>query len=80
MRTMREKYENDPAYSRCVDVMTMLITDNQFTPSEMREMAVMACVKAECMNGPSPVVVAMESLLDSATTPDPFGKSTGRFA
>lgn len=50
MRCMREKYLNDPAYKNCVDTMTALIIDNRFTPSEMREMAVLASIRYEEIN------------------------------
>ncbi len=43
MKTPREKYQNDPNYHTCVSHMVQMIERAHFTPSEMREMAVLAC-------------------------------------
>ena len=47
LKTPRERYNNDPVYRRLVDILTMLIYDCQCTPSEVREAAVLACIKYE---------------------------------
>lgn len=53
MKSMKTKYEKDPEYNRCVQMMEQMIHHGRFTPSEMREMAVMACINYE-MNRISP--------------------------
>lgn len=47
MKTPREKYMNDPQYRALVDVLHGYIAQAQFTPSEVREAAMMACIKYE---------------------------------
>lgn len=44
MKTPREKYMNDPTYSRLVDTICAFIHKAQFTPSEVREAAILACI------------------------------------
>ena len=47
MKTPREKYENDAQYRVLVDLMVTQIETCQYTPSEMREAAVLACILYE---------------------------------
>ena len=47
MKSPQEKYQNDPHYKACIDMMTNMIIENKYTPSEMREMAVMASINFE---------------------------------
>jgi len=47
MRSPKDRYENDPHYKACVDNMSKMISDCHFSPAEMREMAVMACIHYE---------------------------------
>ncbi len=51
MQTPKERYETDAAYKQAVDLMTSLIHKAQFTPSEIREMAVMASIHYEMQYG-----------------------------
>jgi len=44
MKTPRDKYQNDPKYHRLVDVLVDYIKDCQFTPSEVREASMLACI------------------------------------
>ena len=50
MKTPREKYQNDPDYKMFVDSMVAMIDQCQYTPSEMREMAVLASIIYEEIN------------------------------
>lgn len=43
----REKYMNDPEYNRLVCVLESMIERAQFTPSELREACVLACINYE---------------------------------
>ncbi len=47
MKTPEEKYMNDPQYARLVDTLESFIRQAQFTPSEVREAAMLACIKYE---------------------------------
>ena len=51
MTSLKEKYENDPLYARAVDLMESLINESKYTPSEMREMAVLASIHYELRYG-----------------------------
>lgn len=44
MKTPREKYANDAVYRQLVDCMVAHIEAANYTPSEMREAAVLACI------------------------------------
>lgn len=69
MKSPKERYENDAAYHAAVDMMESLIHTGQFTPSEMREMAVLASIHHEMRYGlrhytvPSDVNRAFDTLL-----------------
>lgn len=47
MKTPRDKYMNDNAYSAYVDCMVGMIIQCHFTPSELREMALLASILYE---------------------------------
>ena len=44
MSSPRSKYYNDPHYHQLVDVMVNMIVQAQYTPSEMREAAILASI------------------------------------
>ena len=61
MRTADQNYMMNPEYKMLVDYMEKDIRDHQYSPSEMREAAVLACVHYE-MRNPRPHFMNMEDL------------------
>jgi hypothetical protein len=53
--TAEDRYQRDPLFHRLVDLMCHQITELQLTPTEMREAAMLACIKFEQMH-PRPMV------------------------
>lgn len=49
MKTPQERYLSDPQFHILVDVMEKHIRDAEYTPSEIREAAVLACIHYEQM-------------------------------
>lgn len=47
MKTPREKYMNDPQYHHLVNTLERMIEQAHFTPSELREACVLACINYE---------------------------------
>jgi hypothetical protein len=47
MPTPREKYMNDPEYHQLVTMLESFIERARFSPSEMREAVVLACINYE---------------------------------
>jgi len=47
MKTPREKYDNDPEYHNIVNLIESFIERAKFTPSELREAAIYACIRYE---------------------------------
>ncbi len=47
MKTPREKYMNDNEYHRLVNMLEQFIERAQFTPSELREASILACINYE---------------------------------
>jgi hypothetical protein len=47
MKTPREKYLNDPEYHQLVGMLENFIEHARFTPSELREALVLACINYE---------------------------------
>lgn len=68
MKSPKDRYERDAAYKQLVDALCALIKDANFTPSEVREAAMMACIHYEMWHGfkhytvPLPVKIALETL------------------
>lgn len=50
-QTPKDRYDNDPTYRNMVDIMESMLVAYQFTPSEMREMAIMASMHFEMRYG-----------------------------
>ena len=47
MKTPEEKYMNDPEYRNLVCTLEQLIDQARFTPSELREACILACINYE---------------------------------
>ena len=47
MMTPEEKYNNDPMYHNAVEHMESFIHNATFTPSELREIVMLACIHYE---------------------------------
>ncbi len=47
MKTPQEKYDNDPMYAQLVNLFSHMIGRAEFTPSEIREAGVLACIHHE---------------------------------
>jgi len=47
MKTPKEKYMNDPEYNHLVNTLEQLIKQARFTPSELREACILACINYE---------------------------------
>ena len=60
MNTPRSKYYNDPHYHQLVDVMVGMIMKAQYTPSEMREAAILASIIYEERCGPRSIILPEE--------------------
>ena len=50
MRDLRDKYRNDVSFRQLVDLMVGQISEAHFTPSEMREAAMVASILYEEIN------------------------------
>lgn len=61
MKTPIEKYANDPNYRRLVDMLEALIVEAEFTPSEIREACILACIRHEHYRRIRPVVITAEA-------------------
>jgi hypothetical protein len=56
MRTVEERYHNDPVFHTLVDHLYNLIANAQCTPSELREALILAATKYE-MEYTSPAII-----------------------
>ena len=61
MKTPNEKYANDPSYRQLVDMLTALIDQAKYTPSEIREACMLACIRYEHYRRTGPVVISAEA-------------------
>ena len=62
MKTPKEKYANDPNYRRIVDMLEALIAKAEFTPSEIREACMLACILHEHYRRIRPVVISAKAV------------------
>ena len=61
MKNPNEKYANDNNYRRLVDMLEALIVQAEFTPSEIREACMLACIRHEHYRRIRPVVISAEA-------------------
>ena len=61
MKTPEQKYMHDVEYRILVDLLENFISRNQYTPSEIREAAMFACIKYE-MNQPQRTIAFYEKM------------------
>ena len=61
METPIEKYHGDKNYRSLVDTLEALINQAEFTPSEIREACVLACILHEQYRRSRPVVISAEA-------------------
>ena len=47
MRSPRDRYASDPAFHHLVDLIEVMIERAEFSPSEIREAAMLACINHE---------------------------------
>jgi hypothetical protein len=60
--TIRKRYEDDPAFRHLVDMLYMVIEKGDYTPSEIREAAMLAQIKYEDRN-PRPMTFTRDEML-----------------
>lgn len=60
MKTPKEKYYSDPHYHQLVDVMVSMIVQAKYTPSEMREAAILASIIYEERCSPRSIILPEE--------------------
>lgn len=68
MKTPREKYETDRDYHVLVDTLTAQIQFAKFTPSEVREAALFACIRYEMLNMRPVIIRKNEEATKAADT------------
>ena len=60
MKSPKERYESDPQFHALVNIMISYIQQAQFTPTEMREAAVLASIIYEQHNIRHPWIMSKE--------------------
>ena len=72
MKTPQDKYRNDPAYRHLVDMIEAFVDTAEFTPSELRQAVVLACIHYEMRRSQTriynpKVIEALDVLCDFST-------------
>jgi hypothetical protein len=65
MMTPDERYHRDVQFKQLVDIMINAIRQAQFTPTELREAAILAAIKYEQRIGPKEMMNRMRGLPDN---------------
>lgn len=63
MKTPQERYDSDPDFRQLVDVMTHFVIKCEFSPSELREAAVLAAIRYETIHS-RPVYLSHGGMID----------------
>lgn len=58
MRTLDERYLNDPVFHQLVDFMLHAVQTLNVTPTEVREAAIFAQIKYELTSSPRPIYLS----------------------
>lgn len=70
MKSPRDKYMHDPAYAQLVNILTDFIERAEYTPSELREACILACINYEMRHRNIPQMDPR--VLDALETLDKF--------
>lgn len=62
MMRVIERYNQDPAFHGLVDMITSVLLEGKYTPTEVREAAMLAQLKYESMTPPRPVIFSLNDL------------------
>jgi len=63
MMRMHQRYEEDPAFRNLVDTMYVCIQQGQFTPTEIREAAMLAQIRYEDRH-PRPTIFTAREFME----------------
>lgn len=73
MKTPIEKYLNDSHYKKLVDLLESYIHQAEFTPSEVREAAMFACINYELRRAsPEKIMIANDKVDNALATVHEF--------
>lgn len=62
MMKVQDRYENDSAFRHLVDMLEATINTGNYTPTEVREAAVLAQIRWESVNLRKPIYVSLAEI------------------
>lgn len=74
MKTPEQKYNHDPHFKNLVSMIESLIHEAKFTPSEVREAAMFACIMYESRFPKTMIVKAQENETEVARAIETINK------